>query len=417
MLGNLIEANFSTLSFHLRAWCLIALIAVQVGCNNAAPSGKGPGRGGFGAFPATPVTVATAEMRDVPVQVRQIGAVEAVSVIAVKAQIGGELTKVLFREGDDVRTGQQLFEIDPRPYQQAIDQAQAAIAKDEALIAQAQANLARDTVQTANAKEQAERYAALAKDGLISKDQNSTYQTTFNSQNESLRADEAAINSAKASLNVDKAALETAKLNLAYCSISSPIDGRAGSLLVQAGNLVKANDTGALVNINQLQPVYVTFSAPEQLLPEIRRYNAQHTLTVRGTGVANGAVTATGQLSFIDNTVDSTTGTIKLKATFPNDDHALWPGQFITVVMTLRTLNHATVIPSEAIQSGQKGQFAFIVKPDQTVETRQVTVGQTIDNQIVVESGISPGETVVTDGQLRLFPGAHIRIAQDAKAD
>ena len=222
---------------------------------------------------AHPGDGATAETRDVPVEVRQIGSVEAVSVIAVKAQIGGELTKVLFREGDDVRTGQQLFEIDPRPYQQAIDQAQAAIEKDDALIAQAQANLARDNVQTANAKEQAERYAALAREGLISKDQNSTYQTTFNSQNEALRADEAAINSAKASLNVDKAALETARLNLSYCFISSPIDGRAGSLLVQAGNLVKANDTTALVNINQVSPIDVTFSVPEQLLSEIRTRN------------------------------------------------------------------------------------------------------------------------------------------------
>src|SRR5205823_13346614 len=196
---------------------------------DAASTAKGPG--GRGALPPTPVSVAKAELRDVPVQVRQIGAVEPVAVIAVKAQIGGELTKVLFREGDDIRQGQELFEIDPRPSQQAINQAQAAIEKDNALIAQAEANLARDRVQAAQAKEQAQRYEALAKDGLISKDQNSTYQTTFNAQSESVRADEAAINSAKASLNVDKAALETAKLNLSYCSIRSPIDGRAGSLL------------------------------------------------------------------------------------------------------------------------------------------------------------------------------------------
>ena len=238
--------------FRINAALALSACVALLACNATSPSGGAPGgRGGRGGF-ASPVTAAKAERKDVPVQVRQIGSVEPVAVIAVKAQIGGELTKVLFREGEDVRKGQQLFEIDPRPYQQAIDQAQAAIEKDNALIAQAQANLARDRVQTANAKEQAERYDALAKDGLISKDQNSTYQTTFNSQNEALRADEAAINSAKASLNVDKAALETAKLNLSYCSISSPIDGRAGSLLVQAGNLVKANDTTALVNINQL---------------------------------------------------------------------------------------------------------------------------------------------------------------------
>jgi multidrug efflux system membrane fusion protein len=318
-----------------------------------------------------------------------------------------------------VKKGDELFEIDPRPYQQALEQAQAALQKDIALVSQAEANLARDLAQAANAKQQAQRYAGLAAEGVVSKDQNESYQTASQVQIESVRADGAALASAKASVVSDSSAIEAAKLNLSYCYIRSPIDGRAGSLLIQAGNLIKANDTTALVNLNQLQPVYVTFSAPEQLLPEIRRYNAGNALSVTGTGVADGTkggVSATGRLSFIDNTVDSTTGTIKLKATFPNNDHALWPGQFINVVMTLRTLDHATVVPSEAIQSGQKGQFAFVVKPDQTVETRLVTVGQTIDNQIVVESGISPGETVVTDGQLRLFPGAHVRIAPAAKA-
>jgi membrane fusion protein, multidrug efflux system len=392
---------------------LVCLGVCLIGCTQQ----NGKSNRTKGVVPPTPVTVAQAQARDIPIQIRQIGSVEPVAVIAVKAQISGELNQVFFKEGQEIKKGDQLFEIDPRPYQQALDQAQAALQKDIALVAQAEANLARDKAQAANAKQQAKRYDQLATEGVISKDQNDTYQTTSQVSDEAVRADLAAINSAQASVVSDRSAIETAKLNLSYCYIRSPIDGRAGSLLLQAGNLVKANDTTALVNINQLQPVYVTFSAPEQLLPEIRRYNAQHTLTVRGTGVANGAVTATGQLSFIDNTVDSTTGTIKLKATFPNDDHALWPGQFITVVMTLRTLDHATVVPSEAIQSGQKGQFAFVVKPDQTVETRQVTVGQTIDNQIVVESGISPGETVVTDGQLRLFPGARIRIAPAAKAD
>jgi membrane fusion protein, multidrug efflux system len=371
-------------------------------------------------IPSTPVTVAQAQARDIPIQIRQIGSVEPVAVIAVKAQISGELNQVFFKEGQEVKKGDQLFEIDPRPYQQALDQAQAAVQKDLALVSQAEANLARDQAQALNAKQQAKRYDQLAKEGVISKDQNDTYQTTSLVSDEAVRADQAAINSAQASVVSDRSAIETAKLNLSYCYIRSPIDGRAGSLLVQAGNLVKANDTAALVNINQIQPVYVTFSAPEQLLLEIRRYQAEHTLTVNGTGVANGAAsgaTATGQLTFIDNIVDSTTGTIKLKATFPNSDHALWPGQFINVVMTLRTLGNATVVPSEAIQSGQKGQFAFVVKPDQTVETRLVTVGQTVDNQIVVQSGIAPGETVVTDGQLRLFPGARIRVVAAAKAD
>jgi membrane fusion protein, multidrug efflux system len=402
--------------FFTRAGITSALLACLLGCteqDHKANKAKG-------VIPPTPVTIATAEARDIPIQVRQIGSVEPVATIAVKAQISGELKQVFFKEGQDVKKGDELFEIDPRPYQQALEQAQAALQKDIALVSQAEANLARDLAQAANAKQQAQRYAGLAAEGVISKDQNDSYQTASQVQIESVRADEAALGSAKASVVSDSSAIESAKLNLSYCYIRSPIDGRAGSLLIQAGNLIKANDTTALVNLNQLQPVYVTFSAPEQLLPEIRRYNAGNALSVTGTGVADGTkrgVSATGQLTFIDNTVDSTTGTIKLKATFPNNDHALWPGQFINVVMTLRTLDHATVVPSEAIQSGQKGQFAFVVKPDQTVETRQVTVGQTIDSQIVVESGISPGETVVTDGQLRLFPGAHIRIAPAAKAD
>jgi multidrug efflux system membrane fusion protein len=402
--------------FFTRAGIASALLVCLLGCtkqDDKANKAKG-------VIPPTPVTIATAEARDIPIQVRQIGSVEPVATIAVKAQISGELKQVFFKEGQDVKKGDELFEIDPRPYQQALEQAQAALQKDIALVSQAEANLARDGAQAANAKQQAQRYAGLAADGVISKDQNESYQTASQVQIESVRADGAALASAKASVVSDNSAIETAKLNLSYCYIRSPIDGRAGSLLIQAGNLIKANDTTALVNLNQLQPVYVTFSAPEQLLPEIRRYNAGNALSVTGTGVADGAkrgVSANGQLTFIDNTVDSTTGTIKLKATFPNNDHALWPGQFINVVMTLRTLDHATVVPSEAIQSGQKGQFAFVVKPDQTVETRLVKVGQTIDNQIVVESGISPGETVVTDGQLRLFPGAHIRIAPAAKAD
>jgi len=395
--------------FRTKTGLAISLLVTQLACTNSAPTpGKALGRGG--GFGASPVTAGIAERRDVPVQVRQIGAVEPVAVIAVKAQVGGELNKVLFREGEDVRKGQLLFEIDPRPYQQAIAQAQAAIEKDNALIAQAQANLARDTVQAANAKEQAQRYEALAKDGLISKDQNSTYQTTYNSQNEALRADEAAINSAKASLNVDKAALETAKLNLAYCSIYSPIDGRAGSLLVQAGNLVKANDTTALVNINQAEPVYVTFSVPEQILGEVRNYSRNRPLPVSAS--ISGGKSLIGELSFIDNLVDTTTGTIKLKAVFPNTDRALWPGQFVNVVMTLRTLSKAVTIPSEAVQSGQKGQFVFVVKPDQTVENRVVKLGQAIDNRIVVESGVSAGESVVTDGQMRLIPGAKVRVVE-----
>jgi multidrug efflux system membrane fusion protein len=370
----------------------------------------------MGGMPATPVTVAVAEQKSVPVQLRAIGAVEPITTIAVKAQVGGELVKVFFKEGQDVKKGEELFEIDRRPYQQALDQAQANLAKDTALIAQAQANLAKDQEQARNAKVLADRYAALLKDGIASKEQSEGYQTALGTQQEAIKADRAALSSAQAAVEADRVAIETAKLNLSYCSLRSPIDGRAGSLMVQAGNLVKANDTTALVNINQLTPIYVTFSVPERQLSEIRRYNAGHPLNVEAKpgDNASGAGT-TGQLSFIDNTVDNTTGTIKLKATFANMDHALWPGQFVNVVLTLRTLPGVVVVPSETIQSGQQGLFAFVVKPDHTADLRVVTTGETIDNLTVVQKGIEAGETVVTDGQLRLFPGAPVRVAPVAK--
>jgi membrane fusion protein, multidrug efflux system len=385
---------------------LECLASVTIGCNK---KGAPPGMGGM---PPTPVAVAKAELRSIPVQLRQIGAVEPITTIAVKAQVGGELVKVLFTEGQDVKKGQELFEIDPRPYQQALDQAQANLNRDNALIAQAQANILKDQAQAKNAKILADRYAALFKDGISSKEQSESYQTTLGVQLEAIRADQAALTSSQAAVESDRAAIETAKLNLSYCAIRSPIDGRAGSLLVQAGNLVKANDTNALVNINQITPINVTFSVPQQQLPEIRRYNSTHPLTVEASvNGDSGSRSVKGQLSFIDNTVDNTTGTIKLKAIFTNTDHVLWPGQFVNVILTLKTIIDAVVVPSETIQSGQKGQFAYIVKPDQTAELRVITSGETVDKMTVIQKGISAGETVVTDGQLRLFPGAAVRLA------
>ena len=388
--------------------CLSGLAVVS--CKKAATTQA------MGGMPATPVAVAKAEQKTIPVQVRQIGAVEPITTIAVKAQVGGELIKVLFKEGQDVKKGQELFEIDSRPYQQALDQAQANLNKDTALIAQAQANLAKDSEQTKSAKVLADRYAALLKDGIASKEQSEGYQTTLGTQQEAMRADQAALASSRAAAESDRVAIETAKLNLSYCSLRSPIDGRAGSLLVQAGNLVKANDTTALVNINQITPINVTFSVPQQQLEEIRRYNTASPLTVEAKPNNDTSTqSVVGKLSFIDNTVDNTTGTIKLKATFANADHALWPGQFVNVILTLKTLTNAVVVPSETIQSGQQGQFAFVVKPDQTAELRVVTPGETVDKLTVVQNGIAAGETVVTDGQLRLFPGAPVRVAAAAK--
>jgi multidrug efflux system membrane fusion protein len=351
------------------------------------------------------------------VQVRVIGAVESAVTVAVKAQVAGELTQVLFKEGQDVRKGQLLFQIDPRPYQQALDQAQAALAKDTALVAQAEANLARDQAQAENAQVQAKRYSDLSKEGVVSKEQNETYQTTLGTQQQGVKADTAALASAHASLNSDRAAIETARLNLSFCSIRSPVDGRTGSLLVQIGNLIKAQADTGLVTINQLAPIYVTFTVPEQQLALVRRFSAGHALAVQAS--VNGDPeprTVEGKLSFIDNTVDNTTGTIKLKATFANQDRVLWPGQFVHVTLTLNTLNDAVTVPSEAIQSGQQGQFAYVVKANKTAEMRIVKVGDTVLGDTVILNGITAGETVVTDGQLRLIPGAPVKIAASPKA-
>jgi len=366
--------------------------------------------------PAVPVTVATAVRRSVPLQLNRIGAVEAYSTIAVKAQIGGYLTKVFFQEGQEVEKDQMLFQIDPRPYEQALRQAEANLARDLAQMQQAEANLTRDLAQARNARAQATRYAQLAGQGIISKEQNEDSQTNAHALEAAANADRAAIESARAAVNADRAAIERAKIDLEYCAIRSPIRGRTGNLLVKEGNLVKANADTAMVNINQIQPIYVSFSVPQQRLGEIRSFMAQKPLTVEAYLSESSGEAERGLLSFVDNAVDEATGTIKLKATFPNPKRRLWPGQFVNVVLTLATESNVTLVPSEAVQPGQEGQYAFVVKSDQTVESRTVKVGRTVGSEIIIEQGIQPGDTVVTDGQLRIVPGAKVRVVSSPAA-
>jgi multidrug efflux system membrane fusion protein len=361
-------------------------------------------------MPGVPVTVATAVQKTVPIQLRVIGNVEAYASITVKAQVAGELVRVPFTEGQEVRKGDLLFEIDRRSYEQALHQTEANLNRDIAQQKQAEANLARDMAQAENARAQAARYAKLTAEGVISKEQNDTMRTTSRSADEATRADQAAIESARAAVIADKAAVEKAKLDLEYCEIRSPIDGRTGSLQVKQGALIKSNADTAMVTINQLYPTYVTFSVPEDQLAAIRKAMAQGPLEVEAHVPNDSGEPARGQLSFIDNTVDSATGAIKLKATFPNKEHKLWPGQFVNVVLTIGADSNATVVPSEAVQNGQQGPYAFVVKADQTVENRILTVGRTIGRETVVSKGIVPGETVVTDGQLRLIPGFKVQI-------
>ncbi len=363
-----------------------------------------------------PVTVASATRQSVPVEIRVVGSVEASSTVQVKSRVAGQLMTVHFTEGQDVKNGDLLFEIDPRSYQEALRQAEASVARDRAQLRQAEANLGKDIAQRQKADADATRYDELAKEGIVSKEQREQIRTTAATSGESVKADQAAVESARASLDSDLSSVDKAKLDLSYCSIRSPISGRAGNLLVYPGNLVKDNDA-ALVVINQVSPIFVNFGVPEQYLEDIRKTNARSKLPVRVSLQNDPLKSISGSLSVIDNTVDATTGTIKLKAVFEDRARMLWPGQFVDTVLVLGAQDNATVIPAEAVQAGQQGQLVYVVKKDQTVEARAVTVGRSLDRKVVIEKGVQPGETVVTDGQLRLFPGAHIKAVPAVQAE
>ena len=328
-----------------------------------------------------PVRIGQVVQKPVALQIRNVGTVQAYTAVAVRALVAGEIMQVHFREGQDVGKGDLLFTIDPRPYQAALAQAEAALARDRA--------------QEANAAADAQRY-----EDLVAKD----YVTR--QQYDAVIANQKALG---ATVRSDEAALERARLDLAYCSIRSPIDGRTGAVMVQVGNIVKSNDA-TLVAINQVVPIYVSFAVPERELAEIRKRQALGKLTVQAEDAATNQPISRGELTFVDNTVDRATGTIILKATFANPDRALWPGEFVNAVLTLATDQKAVVAPTSAIQNGQQGTYAYVVKADQTVESRPVTVARNAPEGAVIAKGLAPGETVVTDGQLRLSPGAKIEV-------
>jgi multidrug efflux system membrane fusion protein len=336
--------------------------------------------------PAVPVTAGIIIQKAVPAQVRAIGNIEAYSTISVKSQIGGIL-RVHFREGQDVSKGDLLFTIDPRPY--------------EAALKQAEANLAKDTAQLENARVEVNRYAELVKKGYVAQEQYDQIRTNADAF--------------EATVNAGKAMVENAHLQLKYCYIYSPINGRTGNLIVNEGNLIKANADNPMVTINQIQPIYVTFSVPEQYLRDIKKYMSSGKLKVEVVIGKDEKHPETGILTFVDNTVDTATGTIKLKATFTNRDRRLWPGQFVDAVMTLTMQPNAIVIPSQALQTGQSGVYVFVIKSDLSVESRPVVVARSLDGETVIEKGLQPGEKVVTDGQLRLVPGAKVNIKTSAE--
>jgi membrane fusion protein, multidrug efflux system len=369
-------------------------------------AGGGRGRGGAG-FPPVPVSVEPAVQESVPIEVRAVGNVEPYSSVQVKAQVGGPLLSVRFTEGANVNKGDLLFEIDPRPFREALRQAEAAVVKNQAQLRVAEANLARSRAQLKNAQAEAARFEQLSKEGISTRMQEDQVRTAAEVAEQTLKSDEASIEGIRASLESDQSAVEEAKLNLSYCEIRSPLSGRAGNLLLHPGNLVKANDENPLVVINQIAPIFVTFGVPERYLGEIARQHARRKLDVQVATDKEGSESVRGTLAVINNTVDANTGTIRLKAVFDNRQSRLWPGQFVNAVLTVDT-QMATVIASEAVQAGQQGSFVYVVKPDQTVELRPVVVGQTVANKVIVQQGVTAGESIVIDGQSRLFPGAKI---------
>jgi membrane fusion protein, multidrug efflux system len=371
-----------------------------------APPGKGGGRRGGGGGDV-PVTVAVATQKNVPVEVQVIGNVEAYSTISMKAQVAGQLTEVHFHEGDYVKKGDLLFRIDPRPLEAALNQAEANLAKDRAALGQYEANLAKDSAQARYTEAQATRYSQLFQSGIISKDQAEQLRANADAVAQAVQADQAAIGSAKAAIGASQAAADNARVQLGFTTITSPITGRTGNLTVKQGNVVTANNM-ELTTINEVEPIYVTFSVPESQLPAIKRYMAQGKLPVRCRPQDEEGGEETGVLTFVDNAVDMTTGTIKLKGTFPNADHKLWPGEFVRVTLRLTTQANAVVVPNQAVQTGQNGAFVYVVKEDHTVDSRAVTPGARVDQDMVIESGLQAGETVVTEGQLRLAPGSRI---------
>jgi membrane fusion protein, multidrug efflux system len=386
---------------------LPAILLSLSGCAGKGPAEpaekKGPGGG------AVPVTAARVSRQDVPVNIETVGNVESSLTIAVKSQVSGEITQVFFHEGDFVKAGDQLFTIDSRTYQGQVNQIQANLARDQAVLAQLESNLARDQAQEKYAQATAARYSSLFERNLVSREQVEQARTNADAISASVRADVAAIQSARAAIEATKASLENARVMLGYSLIRSPLNGRSGSLDAKQGNVVSPNTT--LMTINQIEPVFVTFSVPEARLKAIRTSQ-----TMTATTQDDPSSPQSGRVTFIDNAVDSTTGTIRIKGTFPNTNHSLWPGQFVRVTLRLAILPNALVVPNQAVQTGQEGQYVFVVKADQTVESRPVVTGQRVQEVVTIQSGLADGETVVVEGQFRLAPGSRVRLTETPAA-
>ena len=355
----------------------LILAASLAGCSD---KGSRAAEKKTGGGPAVPVMMAPVVAKTVPLHITGIGNVEPFATVAVKARVDGQIVKVFFADGQEVEKGQPLFQLDPRPF--------------EAALKQSEANLLRDKAQREHARAQERRYKELLQKNFVSKDAYSQFLTNVETADATVRADEAAV--------------ENARLQLEYATIRAPIRGRTGKIMIQLGNLVKANDTVSLVLINQIAPVYLSFAVPEQYLPEIRKYMAAGRLPVQAQLSDAERSVVDGELAFVDNAVDTATGTIRLRAIFQNKDRALWPGQFVTAVVTLHEQQDAIVVPSQAVQTGPKGQYVYVIKPDLSAELRDIVVDRTEGAETVIAKGLAAGEHVVTTGQLRLVPGIKV---------
>ena len=352
---------------------LVALAALAVSaCRKDAPPPR----------PTVPVTVAPVQRQSVPQEISAIGTVTPIQTVAVRAQVSGTLLRVAFQEGDEVQQGQLLFQIDPRPFQAALDQALA--------------NLARDHAQLVNARQEVTRYQQLVQNDLATQEQFDQFKANADA--------------AQAAVTADSAAVQTARLNLEYTTIKAQIAGRTGSLLLREGNLVPVNGATPLVIVNQIRPIAVTFSVPEKYLDDIQHFSALSRLAVEIRPSDDTTGVLRGTLTFINNQVDTTTGTIQLKGTFANADRKLWPGEFVAVRLVLNVERNVLTVPSNAVMTGQNGTYVYLVNPDRSVKTQEVTVGRSAGDFVVIEKGLTDGQQVVTDGQLRLVPGARVEI-------
>jgi membrane fusion protein, multidrug efflux system len=426
------------------SWVLLLLTVACLGACSNGESNQGQPKNSAGRE-GVPVTIDTAVSKTVPVQIRAVGSVQAYASVTLKSQLDAEVAQIHFSEGQAVKKGDLLFTLDQRPWEAVLRQAEANLGRDTAQLQQAvaavaqtmaaekqaEANLARDTAQLENANNQLRRYKGLIEEGAVSRELYDQVRTNAAALEATIEADKAAIANTRASIQAaqatvenikavikaDQATVENARVQLSYTTIRAPMDARAGNLLVRVGSAVKArDDTAQMLLLNQIQPIYVSFSVPEQYLQDVKKFLAAGTLRVQASPRGQDESPASGDLSFVNNTVDPGTGTIQLKATFPNRESALWPGQFVNVVLTLTTQPDSVVIPSQAIQTGQQGQYVYVMRSDSTVESRPVTVGLRLGGETVIEKGVSPGDKVVTDGHLRLVSGTRVQVKTAATA-